>query len=173
MKLSEKYEMESGKVIINDLCLVQLNVSVNINQCNKITSFIKRRQNLHGHKFKIISILSAPHLVIDPLYKTNATFFSQNQTYEITNFVKGAYRNIFDIMMERLNASFTVYQRKDSIWGTLKNGKWNGMFENIVNGEVEVIMAPLITTLDRIKVVHYMPNLIGPTEVLGTFMPEV
>ena len=167
MTLTEEYELESGKLIINNLCQVQLNVSLNNHQCNEIPWFIERRQNLHGHNFKIMTLDSPPHIIIDPLYKTNATFFSQNQTYEITNYVKGLYMDIFELIMEKLNASFTIYRRKDYIFGTLKNGKWDGMFENIVNGEVDLILTSLITTPDRVKVVHYFPTL-DNTDVSGT-----
>ena len=36
---------------------------------------------------------------------------------------------------QQLNATFSLYKRKDGKWGALQDGKWDGMFENLVYGK--------------------------------------
>jgi hypothetical protein len=44
-------------------------------------------------------------------------------------------------MSAELNATFSLYKRKDGIWGSLKNGSWSGMLQNLVNGNADMIVS--------------------------------
>ena len=49
-------------------------------------------------------------------------------------------------MAAELNATFSLYKRKDGIWGSLKNGSWSGMLQNLVNGNAALILKMMLHT---------------------------
>ena len=54
---------------------------------------------------------------------------------------KGVCIDLMKTMAAELNATFSLYKRKDGIWGSLKNGSWSGMLQDLVNGNADMIVS--------------------------------
>ena len=54
--------------------------------------------------------------------------------------MSGPVIDMFKTMMNQLNATFSFYSRTDSNFGVYEDGKWDGMFDNLVNGNAEMII---------------------------------
>ena len=61
-------------------------------------------------------------------------------------------------MAAELNATFSLYKRKDGIWGSLKNGSWSGMLQNLVNGNADMIVSGIVRTKSRSEATSFLPT---------------
>ena len=106
---------------------------------------------------------SYPYTHFTPNYKNDSIYFHENQTYDVTHFVKGLYIDLIVDIINQLNSTISFYKREDGNWGTLINNgtKWTGMFDNIVNGNADLISASLLHSIDRAKVADFLPPIQG------------
>ena len=105
-----------------------------------------------GKTFTGMTIAEEPNVNINNDFQYLANFFPENSTYDVTNFATGPYIEIIKTVLSRLNASITLYKRNDENWGVFKNGKWNGIYKNLVDGQVDILVASLIQNIDRSRV---------------------
>ena len=61
-------------------------------------------------------------------------------------------------MADELNATFSLYKRKDGIWGSLKNGSWSGMLQNLVSGNADMIVSGIVRTKSRSEAASFLPT---------------
>ena len=73
-----------------------------------------------GYHFNAMSLELTPYTVIDKRYETEANFHQSNQTYNITNFIDGLFIDFLKIVMNGLNATFSIFRRSDPYFGVLE-----------------------------------------------------
>ena len=94
-----------------------------------------------------------------------APYFSNNQTYEMTNLVHGVYIDVLHALEHKFNFTTKLYMRKDKKWGIpsiLSNGTVvipPGVLQHLDNGSAEFIVAALSIIIERLIVVDYLPVL--------------
>ena len=88
---------------------------------------VKRRGNFHGIQIKAM-VEYEPPMIDHPLdFASKVTYFSNNQTYLMTNICKGVFIDVLNLLQERYNFSTELYKRKDGAWGVseqLPNGTY-------------------------------------------------
>ncbi len=80
-----------------------------------LPSLGQRRNNLYGQHLIAMTEDKAPYIWFKKGYKTNAVFHESNETYDVTDHIYGYYHDIFLKMSEKLNFTFSVYNRKDGV----------------------------------------------------------
>lgn len=69
----------------------------------------------------------------------------------------GKFPDIWRIFRKRFNISDSFYIRQDGKWGTQNNaGEWDGMISSLLNGEADMLLAPLTMTVGRSQVVNFL-----------------
>ena len=79
-------------------------------------------------------------------YKKQAPYFSSNDTYEVTNFVKGIYYEVLQFLQIKLNFTTTLYRRGDGIWGTInqhENGSYEGRIVEVCPSHFNSMLSKL------------------------------
>ena len=132
----------------------------------KIDPFLKRRSNFYGQHFVAMTQPQQPNIILSKDYTKFAKFHAQNQTYDVTNFVSGTYYDLIRIMAQELNFTVSFYKRKDNIWGNFVNGTWTGMFDNLVNGNADMIATSLTRTIDRNLGADFMPDISAEADAI-------
>ena len=63
-----------------------------------------------------------------------------------------------EIFSKMLNFTIRLFQRVDQKWGAYnkETGTWEGMVENLLNGEADMISTSFTFTSSRSEVVEYM-----------------
>ena len=109
-------------------------------------------------------------------FTSKVKYFSNNQTYDMTNVVDGVYINVLLSLESLLNFSTKLYLRKDEKWGIpkiLQNGSviLDGMIKSIVEEHpVDFIWTTLSVLPARTPYVDYLPALTH--EYGGIFIPK-
>ncbi len=117
-----------------------------------------RRSNFHGQHIvamtdEFVGLLSLKHG-----YSKYAKYFESNQTYLVTDWVQGMYMDIFRTIANDLNFTFSMYKRKDGVWGGLdENNQTTGMLSNLVQGSADIIVQAFALTKMRQPLVLYAP----------------
>ena len=106
-------------------------------------TFAERRSNFQGYHMKAMVEEAFPFNAID---LSSSEFDTTSQTYDVTNSVVGMYYDIFLLMHEYLNFTFTIHKRYDGKWGPtiiLPNGtiQAEGMIQSVISGFAEMIVA--------------------------------
>ena len=136
-------------------------------------SVIERRGNFYG--IELICMLEHyPPLINLPVdFKSHVSYFSNNQTYDLTNIVTGAYIDILHSMEKIYNFSTKFYHRKDGKWGSgiLSNGTIGaeGMLLNLVEGSADMV-APFTMMSSRLVFVDFGP--VFTVDFLGLYIPR-
>ncbi len=117
------------------------------------------RNNLYGTHFTTVTLPSPPNIMLDPAYKSEAPYFESNQTYLVDKFVSGYYLEILKEMSQDLNFTFSIYARRDSIWGTVVDGKPVGMLASLVDNSADLVLSEYSINLVRIPYAKYLPAL--------------
>ncbi|XP_067682755.1 glutamate receptor ionotropic, kainate 1-like [Haliotis asinina] len=58
-------------------------------------------------------------------------------------------------LAKQLNFSYILVEPDEREWGRIRNGSWTGLAKLLVNGEIDMIVAPLTMTQDRATVVDF------------------
>ena len=94
-----------------------------------------------------------------------APYFSNNETYEMTNLVHGVYIDVLHALEHKFNFTTKLYMRKDKKWGIpsiFSNGTVvipPGILQHLDDGSAEFIVAALSIIIERLIVVDYLPVL--------------
>jgi hypothetical protein len=105
---------------------------------------LERRSNFQNVNFIGMTEFEPPFIYLDDL-KSKATFYTNNQTYDVTNLASGMFHEMLLYLQSKLNFTTKLYKRKDSGWGTTykePNGtliQSTGMVKNIVNKQADII----------------------------------
>ena len=127
-------------------------------------SMIKRRSNFHGIHLKSLTGPSGDNVRLDSKYSSEALYFPNNETYDISNHVSGIIIDIVSIMTNNLNFTTNYFMRKDRKWGTVikySNGTLGGVgtVSDLFHGKADIIAGPLSITMSRMPYIQYLPTL--------------
>ncbi len=153
--MREGYQV-GGQVVENDIGQYDIvDGMLMFNHTAKM--FIDRRADFHGQHIKGMTDEWVLLLELKKGYENQAMFFEGNQTYEVTNYAYGLYFDIFKTLSKELNFTFSLYKRKDGMWGAQEGNKLIGMVANLVDGSADVIVQALGYNLWRSKYVWHTP----------------
>lgn len=136
-------------------------------------SVMERRGNFYG--IELVCMLEPyPPLINLPVdFKSHVSYYSNNQTYDLTNIVTGAYIDVLQSLEKIYNFSTKFYHRKDGKWGSgiLPNGTIGaeGMLLNLVEGSADMV-APFTMMSSRLVFVDFGP--IFTVDFLGLYIPR-
>ena len=127
-------------------------------------NFIKRRADFHGIVLKGMVEFAGSNMNADISYQEKASFFPNNQTYQVTGFTYGLFDEVMKILQDRLNFTTELYKKKKAGWGYIypqPNGsyKGTGIIGDIFFKRADIALAPLYVTIDRSLYVDYLPPL--------------
>ena len=129
-----------------------------------VDSIVERRTNFHGLQLIGMVEYEPPYIDFPNNLLKKSIYFSENDTYDLTNIASGVYIDVLSHLQNLLNFSTKLYKRKDGVWGmpkTLKNGTiiLNGLLQSIVNGQADILSTSFSEIPDRIPFVDYLPPL--------------
>ena len=113
-----------------------------------IPLFTKRRGNFHGILLNGMVEYEPPMTYFPDDFANKAEFFSENQTYDMTEVVDGYFIDSLHSIERVYNFSTKLYKRRDGGWGMpqkLVYGGYRptGMLQNLYEGSAEFVWAPL------------------------------
>ena len=95
-----------------------------------------------------------------------ATYFPNNETFDVTDFVTGGISiDILHNLENAYNFSTKLYMRKDGKWGVpyiLPNGTIvvpKGIVQDLVEGPAEMLVSALAILPMRLLVIDYLPSV--------------
>ena len=138
-------------------------------------SFVLRRSNFHGMQIKAMTEATGVSLMLDPLFERQASYFPENETYLVNNFVSGVNHDILKFLENELNFTTSLYKRKDGGWGYVSkqpNGTYiaSGMVGDLFYQRADMIVAELTLTLNRATFIDFMIAM--STDDTGLFLPS-
>ncbi len=162
--LTESYKI-NGFLIINTvgsyfISNVTKNWSFHFFDKNWASDVGKRRTNFYGQHLVGITINEPPFSSINEAYLKEATFFSNNGTYDVTGFFDGGLA--YDVMKElayNLNFTYSMYARNDSIWGDVRGNTSTGMVHNIAHGDADIGASMFALIESRRTGMDYPPGI--------------
>ena len=127
-------------------------------------SIVERRGDFHGLQLIGMSEKDPPQLDFPDNFTDNASYFPNNGTYDVTQFVNGSYIDILNHLEKSLNFSTKLYKRKDGVWGMpqeMSNGSvlLNGILQSTAEGPGDIICAPLGVLPQRFPYLDFLPPL--------------
>ena len=152
------------------------NISDKIVLDQQISSFDKRRRNFHGVQLNGMMEFQKPFIYFSDDFVSKVDYFSNNQTYDMTNIVSGVYIEVLHSLEKVLNFSTKLYMRKDRKWGMpqkLLNGTTilDGMLKSVVEDDsIDFIWSSFSMLPSRFPFVDFLPPL--SKEYVGIFIPN-
>jgi hypothetical protein len=125
-------------------------------------NFLYRRSNFKGLVLRTMIEIENPFIWFNVSnFKSVATYFSENQTYDVTGMIQGMFYEVLKTFEEELNFTTRIYKRQDGVWGggTIdKDGhvKTIGMITNLVDGSADLIATPLSIVPPRNLIVDFL-----------------
>ncbi|XP_034940721.1 glutamate receptor ionotropic, delta-2-like [Chelonus insularis] len=111
----------------------------------KLTLY-QRRNNLHGHRLKVISIEDPPSSKI-----------IRNERNKVIG-LAGFFGGVIELLQESMNCT-VIYQAADE-WGQLlDNGTWTGAIGSLINGNSDILAAELLMTQQRLDFIKFTTPL--------------
>ena len=104
----------------------------------------------------------SPYTILPETGLKNDKSPDENKTYQDTKLVHGALYNLMLKVFTNLNSTMKLYKRNDGAFGVIKNGKWNGMLGDLIYGNIDLILAPLLLTKDRVEFTRFLTGLVSP-----------
>ena len=128
------------------------------------SDFIKRRSDFHGAVLKGVVQFDGLNMNANSLYLENAPYFSNNDTYDVTEYTYGSYKDILLILQERLNFTTILYKRRKIVWGyvyPLSNGSYvgTGLLGDIFFKRADIAVTALWYVIDRAHYVNFLPPI--------------
>ena len=156
LELHETYTV-NGNLVTNKLAYFVGNLLIPVDSIHQ--NLWKRRKNFYGFQMIGMSdtIPSAIQINIE-----NATYFSTNQTYDVTNSMQGSFFDIWKSLEILLNFTTKIYKRKERNWGVpnqLSNGTIelsDGMIKDVMLGKAHVLMSAASILHARYLVIDYL-----------------
>ena len=162
LKIFESYVI-NGRHIVKYFGQFQMHDQINfVKTDDYIPSLIKRRSNFHGMQLIGMTEYEPPMIYFPRDFAKKVTYFSNNDTYDMTYLVSGYFIDALHSLEKKYNFTMKLYKRNDGGWGmpeTLENGTVvaTGMLQNMNDGTAEFIWAPIAIFLKRTLVVDYLP----------------
>ena len=127
-------------------------------------NMIKRRSNFHGIHLKSLAGPAGDFIRLSPKYSSEAPYFSNNETYDITQHVSGKFIDLFSIIQSDLNFTTSYFSRKDDKYGTVirySNGTFGGVgiVPDLFHGKADIANTALLMTLSRFPYLDYLPAI--------------
>ena len=136
-------------------------------------SLIERRGNFYGIELTCMVEHYPPLIKLPVGFEHHVPFYSNNQTYDLTNYITGAYINVLHSLEKIHNFSTKFYKRKDGKWGSgiLANGTMGaeGMLLNLVEGTADMIGA-LSMISSRFEFIDFGTPI--TVDFLGLYIPR-
>ena len=113
-----------------------------------------------GMHFIFGTLEQAPYTMFtNDSYKLN--YFPENETYEVTNHIQGIFPAALDSMSRALNFTYSVYTRKDGVWGSpkkLDNGTviFPGVFGDLMEGKIDMVVTSYAIKLERKEYIDFL-----------------
>ena len=131
---------------------------------NVNSDFVKRRSDFHGAVLKGVVQFSGLNINANSLYLENAPYFSNNDSYDITEYTYGSYKDILLILQEQLNFTTILYKRRKKVWGyvyPLSNGSYvgTGLIGDIFFKRADIAVTVLWYVIDRARFVNFLPPI--------------
>jgi hypothetical protein len=82
------------------------------------TQMWHRRKDMQGHFFKISALVNQPYVTKADGGCTDSKCF------------QGMYPDVWQTLLNIMNFTYLLIPPPERSWGTLKDGKWNGMVGN-------------------------------------------
>ena len=128
------------------------------------SDFIKRRSDFHGAVLKGVVQFDGLNMNANSLYLENAPYFSNNDSYDITEYTYGSYKDILLILQEQLNFTTILYKRRKEVWGyvyPLSNGSYvgTGLIGDVFFKEADIAVTSLWYVIDRARYVNFLPPI--------------
>ena len=100
----------------------------------------------------------------DSSYLKNAPYFSNNDSYEITKYTYGSYKDILLMLQEQLNFTTVLYKRREEVFGRIypqSNGsyKGTGLIGDIFFKKADIAVTTLWYGIDRARYVNFLPPI--------------
>ena len=78
--------------------------------------------------------------------------------FQVSDIVQGTYYDFLRVFSKMLNFKTRLFQRIDRKWGIFnkESGKWEGMIENLQNGEADLIATSFTVTRSRVQAVDFI-----------------
>ena len=126
------------------------------------SNMLKRRSNFQGTHLKAMTDVYGDWIKFNNTFTTKAPFYTNSNTYEVTNYVSGILIDIMDIIKSELNFTIDYYLRKDRQWGNVAihpNGTYggSGMVPDVFFERVDILVGTLSLTTYRFPFVDYLP----------------
>ena len=108
-------------------------------------------------------------MILDPKYKTQATYFPENRTYLVNDFISGIHHDILTSLQNQLNFTANIYKRDDSVWGFVQKHSnetytSSGMVRDVFLQNADLIAAELTYSLERSLLIDFTVP-INPTDI--------
>ena len=141
-----------------------------------ISLFEKRRNNFHGIQLSAMVETYVNDVKFPNDFTSKVKYFSNNQTYEVTEVAYGIYIDILHSLEHTFNFSTKLYLRKDRKWGMpqrLSNGTeiLDGMLKTITEEEsIDFIWSTFAMIPERVSYLDFLPSL--TQHYGGIFIPK-
>ena len=126
------------------------------------------KPSLHGVHLKIVAVLDAPFTLKAPHYFTGdnlklcehgipckvPTKVGNQTTWNITCCI-GYSMDLLQMLQNDLRFHPEVYIVEDGYYGSIENGKWNGMIGDVYRGSADAVFSGLTINRVRSKVVDF------------------
>lgn len=136
-EVSEVYAFKAGPRQIRPVATVGVE-QVKLMEINPSEGIWKRRSDLQGHE------------LLAGIAEYDLFHFWDGTAY------RGAAIDIFEILMDLMNCSYTLIPSLDGSYGSSKDGvHWNGLVGMLQRREIDASVAMLSFTINRIEVIDY------------------
>ena len=127
-------------------------------------NMITRRSNFHGLYLKSYTGSGSigDWAKVKPNFASEAPYFANNGTYDVTNHLSGVVFDVVSIMKSELNFTTNYYKRKDNQIGAVieyANGTYGGVgiIPDLFHGKVDIIATPIVMKTMRIPYMDFLP----------------
>ena len=148
---------------------------------NVDSNFVRRRSNFQGITLKVMTEFEGNSINADINYKTNATYFPENETYLLNGFTYGIYQDALDVLEEHLNFTAQIFKRKDGAWGMVypqSDGTFKtvGFIGDLFLKKADFAIGNVIIFQTRAQFVDYLPAVgiyQGKIHTLATIISSI
>ena len=137
--------------------------------------FVERRSDFHGITLRAMTETTGNEIALYPNFTQMATFFSNNETYLVTDYVYGIFHDVLMALQKQLNFTTVLYKRKEIAWGFVypqNDGTFEatGIVGDLFFNKVDMVVAPLAIFYRRALYIDYLLPL--TQKVIGIYIPS-
>ena len=125
-------------------------------------NLVKRRSNFQGKHFKALTGTYGSWTVLNKTFLSEAPFFTNNETYLVTNYVSGILIDAMEIMKKELNFTMDYYVNKVRVHGHVidyGNGTFGGTgnIPDVFFGKADMLVVAIAIKDYRIPYLDFLP----------------